>query len=109
MYAVIFISQLKAVDKYKEAADIMLELAQKQEGYIAIDSVRDPFGNGITVSYWKDLESIRKWKEVPEHQEAQRQGKKKWYESYRIIITKVEREYSNLSSAGLMKHPDDIY
>ena len=48
---------------------------------------------GITVSYWKDEESIKKWKENIEHQEAQRLGKEIWYSSYKIRVAKVERDY----------------
>lgn len=31
---------------------------------------------GITVSYWKDLDSISKWKEHSEHVLAQKLGRK---------------------------------
>lgn len=44
----------------------MEELAKKQEGYMGIESARNELG--ITVSYWKDLENIKKWKEQSEHQ-----------------------------------------
>ena len=48
---------------------------------------------GITVSYWQDLDSIKKWKENAEHSIAQVQGRKKWYQSYKTRIAKVERDY----------------
>ena len=61
-YAVIFTSLLKnSAENYETMANHMVELAQKQAGFLGIESVRD--GLGITVSYWKDEESIRKWKQ----------------------------------------------
>jgi len=91
-YAVIFTSVRTAGDNgYSEMADRMVELAKKQPGFIGVESVRNEVG--ITVSYWKDLESIRKWRENAEHQVAIEKGKKEWYESYKVRIAKVEREY----------------
>jgi heme-degrading monooxygenase HmoA len=69
----------------------MVALASQQPGYLGHESARD--GLGITVSYWADLESIRAWKMVTEHLEAQRQGRSEWYASYKTRICKVERDY----------------
>ncbi len=92
-YAVIFTNNRTEEDSgYAEMADRMKELAKQQPGFLGMESVRN--GMGITVSYWKDEESIRLWKANVEHQTAQKLGKEKWYASYHIRICKVEREYS---------------
>ena len=91
-YAVIFTNQQSDdLDGYAETAARMLELAADQPGYLGVESARQ--GLGITVSYWQDLESIKRWKAQAEHREAQRQGKDRWYSSYRTRIARVEREY----------------
>lgn len=91
-YAVIFTSIRTDVDEgYETTAERMVELASRQPGYLGHESARD--GLGITVSYWADLESIRAWKMVTEHLEAQRQGRSDWYASYKTRICKVERDY----------------
>ena len=91
-YAVIFTSHLSIEDiGYKEMAERMIELATKQPGFLGVESARDNIG--ITVSYWTDLDSIKKWKINIEHQEAQRLGREKWYSNYKIRISKVERDY----------------
>jgi heme-degrading monooxygenase HmoA len=69
----------------------MVALAQQQDGFLGLESAREEVG--ITVSYWRDLESIKKWKGNSAHLFAQQQGKEKWYEGYRVRICKVEREY----------------
>jgi heme-degrading monooxygenase HmoA len=94
-YAVIFTSQRTEGDNgYGRMADRMEELASKQPGFISVESVRDSSGAGITVSYWESLEAIRNWKKNEAHQVAQEKGKQDWYESYKVRICKVEREYS---------------
>jgi len=69
----------------------MLDLATIQPGFLGVESAREEMG--ITVSYWKDVGSINIWKENIDHVEAQKLGRNKWYSSYRIRISKVEREY----------------
>lgn len=91
-YAVIFTSLRTEGDNgYNQMGDRMVDLAQKQIGYLGHESVRD--GIAITVSYWKDLESIKNWKMNSEHLFAQEHGQKVWYDSYKTRISKVERDY----------------
>lgn len=91
-YAVIFSSRRNPTDDgYAQTAERMLELAAAQEGFLGVESARNELG--ITVSYWRDLEAIRAWKQQSEHLEAQAQGRERWYAAYRIRIARVEREY----------------
>ncbi|WP_136666891.1 antibiotic biosynthesis monooxygenase [Flavobacterium sp. H122] len=92
-YAVIFTSKRTHIEEgYAEMAELMTQLAQQQEGFISVESARNEIG--ITVSYWKDLESIKKWKANVDHLVAQQLGREKWYEAYTTRICLVEREYS---------------
>ena len=94
--AVIFtnIYQEAPDDGYAQTADAMVALAAEQDGYLGIESVRDAGGVGITVSYWRDEECIKKWKAVGAHQAAQKAGQKKWYKAYTTRIAAVTRDYS---------------
>ena len=90
--AVIFTSLRTADDEgYALTADRMVTLAAQQEGYLGIESARSDVG--ITVSYWRDLESIAKWKAVAEHMAAQQAGRARWYRAYVTRIARVERAY----------------
>ena len=92
-YAVIFTNLRTAVDEgYGDMAEKMVVLAAQQPGFLGVESARD--GLGITVSYWKDLESIRAWKAHAEHQLAQQLGHEKWYAAFKTRIAKVERDYA---------------
>ena len=91
-YAVIFTSHRTEGDNgYGQMASRMIELASEQPGFLGVESARDDIG--ITVSYWSDIESIKQWKENAEHQEAQKMGHEKWYSTFKVRISKVERDY----------------
>jgi len=91
-FAVIFTStRTDGGDGYSQMADKMVELAAKQEGFLGVESAREEIG--ITVSYWKDLDSIKNWKNNVDHLEAQEKGKTDWYALFKVRIAKVERDY----------------
>ncbi|MBY5984577.1 antibiotic biosynthesis monooxygenase family protein [Halomonas cupida] len=95
-YAVVFTSLRTAGDHgYADMADKMVELAAQQPGFLGIESAREDGENGlgITVSYWADLVSIRAWKAQLDHRQAQAMGRERWYASYRVRVSLVEREY----------------
>ena len=94
-YAVIFTSELAEVSAdYEATGQRMLELAAAQDGYLGVESVRGADGVGITVSYWRDLASIKAWREQSEHTLAREKGRAEFYANYRLRIAHVEREYS---------------
>lgn len=91
-YAVIFTSLRTEGDNgYGAMAKEMDDLAKLQPGYLGIESAREDLG--ITVSYWRSLEDIKNWKANSRHLFAQKTGRDKWYESYKVRICKVERDY----------------
>jgi len=93
-YAVIFTSQRTEVDDgYDRTAMRMIELAAQMPGFLGVESARSGDRLGITVSYWRDEEAIRVWREHLEHRLAQEKGNKVWYEDYFLRVAKVERAY----------------
>jgi heme-degrading monooxygenase HmoA len=91
-YAVIFTSlRTGGDDGYAAMADEMDGLAKQQPGYLGIEAARNELG--ITVSYWQSLADIKNWKANSRHQFAQKTGRDKWYEHYKVRICLVERDY----------------
>lgn len=83
-------------EEYAAMAARMDELVREQPGFISITSVRDPLTRqGVTVGYFVDEESVRAWREHPEHAEAQRRGIADFYEEYRVTVAGVVREYGS--------------
>jgi heme-degrading monooxygenase HmoA len=91
-YAVIFSSVRTEGDNgYAEMSEKMVGLAFFQDGFLGMESARA--GLGISVSYWRDLDSIKKWRENIDHSVARGKGRSEWYKCFRIRIAKVERDY----------------
>lgn len=92
-YAVIFTSVRSAEDDagYHAAAARMMELAATMPGFLGVESAREDIG--ITVSYWRDLDSITAWKRHAEHVAAKGNGRRLWYDRYHLRIALVERDY----------------
>ncbi len=78
-------------EAYQAMAKKMNELAAQQEGYLGMEHAREDIG--ITISYWRDLDAIRKWKDNADHQLAQQLGREKWYSWYKVRIAFIESEY----------------
>jgi len=91
-YAVIFSSLLTGdTEGYAGTAARMVELAQRQPGFLGVESARESVG--ITVSYWVSEDAIRAWHANAEHQLAQREGYRAFYQAFRLRVAKVERAY----------------
>lgn len=91
-YAVIFTAHKSVIsEEYKVMSAALDKAIQVSPGYLGQDHAGDH--TTITVSYWKDLESIQIWRQHTEHLVAQRMGKQEWYEWYDVRICKVERAY----------------
>jgi heme-degrading monooxygenase HmoA len=72
-------------------ADLMVELASKQPGFLGVESARDANGFGITVSYWASQEAIAAWRAHARHRVAQETGREKWYARFETRVARVER------------------
>lgn len=92
-YAVIFSAARSADGEgYEEASAEMRARAAAMPGFLGIESKTDSSG-GVTVSYWRDLDDVKRWREDLRHRRAQRLGREKWYETFEIRVAKVERAY----------------
>jgi len=47
----------------------------------------------VTLFYWRDRDSIKAWREDPEHVKTQQLGREKIFASYKIRVCELEREY----------------
>jgi glutathione S-transferase len=97
--AVVFSSRRRqdasaADDGYDEMAVRMESLARQQPGFRDLRSVRGADGVGITVATFDTEQHAVAWKQHPEHLEAQRLGRERFYEWYELEVTEVTRSYS---------------
>jgi len=93
MFAVIFRAKPGQQDElYGKTVATMRELAFNKYGCLDFVAVTEG-DQEIAISYWESEESIRLWKNDPEHTLAQKKGQNKWYESYIVQVVEVKREY----------------
>jgi heme-degrading monooxygenase HmoA len=91
-WAVIFTNlRTEGDDGYAAMAQAMEALAAEQPGWLGFESAREDLG--ISVSYFRDLESIKAWRENVRHRAAQQKGREDWYAAYKVRIARVERDY----------------
>lgn len=95
MFAVIFKAKPgQQDDEYLKTVARMRELAFNKYG--CLDFITATEGElELAISYWKDEESIKNWKDDAEHTLAQKAGRSNWYESYSVQIVEIKREYSH--------------
>ena len=98
MIAVIF-EAWPRTDQYQRYMDLAAELRPllaDLEGFISIErfqSLSEP-GKLLSLSFWRDEDSIQRWRQLEQHRMAQAAGRTQVFEDYRLRIAHVLRDYS---------------
>jgi heme-degrading monooxygenase HmoA len=101
MIAVIFEVTPHAAEKdtyFSIAAALRPEL-EKIPGFISIErfeSITTP-GKILSLSFWEDEESVRQWRNLELHRQAQLQGRESIFNDYRLRVAHVLRDYGMFS------------
>ena len=96
MVVVVFRSRLRpGVGKDIEETDTrMAELAAAMPGFVSYRQYASADGEGVAVVEFESHETLAAWRAHPEHREAQRLGKERWFAEYRITVCDAVRDYS---------------
>ena len=97
MIAVIFegIAQEAQKEAYLDAAARLRPLLADIDGFLSIErfqSLATP-GKILSLSFWRDEEAVRQWRNLEQHREVQRVGRRSIFEEYRIRVARVIRDY----------------
>ena len=94
MIVVVFRSRLapEAREDYDTTAARMDELAVKMPGYIAHKEFAAEDGERLTLVEFESDETVAAWRMHPEHVDAQRKGRAKFYSEFRLTVCEVLRE-----------------
>jgi len=81
---------------YKALAEGLAEDVRNSEGFISIERFESISNKGkfVSLSFWRDEECVRKWRNLQKHREAQRQGRGGIFRSYRLRVASVLRDYT---------------
>jgi len=69
-------------------------LVKENPGFIRAKSYQAPDGERMTVVWWRDEESLREWRNLARHREAQSTGRQRWYRYYEMEVATVTRSAS---------------
>jgi len=97
MIAVIF-EVIPAPGKKQEYLDLAAQLRpdlEKLDGFISVErfaSLTDE-NKLLSLSFWRDEEAVRRWRNLARHREAQARGRSGVFADYRLRIASVVRDY----------------
>jgi heme-degrading monooxygenase HmoA len=97
MYAVIFEVQPNEGHKqeYLDIAAALRPLLEEVDGFISIErfeSLSEP-GKLLSLSFWRDAESVEAWRRAEQHRAAQAAGRASVFKHYRLRVASVVRDY----------------
>ena len=108
MIAVIFevVPREGLKDSYLGAAAQLRHHLDEIDGFLSIErfeSLSQP-GKLLSLSFWRDEEAVRQWRNLDEHRHVQRAGRLHLFADYRLRVAGVIRDYGMLDRASA---PDD--
>jgi heme-degrading monooxygenase HmoA len=82
-------------DAYFAAAESLRPLLEQIDGFISIErfqSVATP-EKVLSLSFWRDEEAVRQWRNLEEHRRVQEAGRESIFADYRLRVAEVMRDY----------------
>ena len=99
MIAVLFEAQAAPAHqaRYLQLAAELKPLLADIDGFIDIERFQSLTTDSkiLSLSWWRDEEAVRRWKQNVFHQVAQREGREAIFTYYRIRVAQVVREYAS--------------
>jgi len=97
MLAVIF-EVIPAPDRREEYLDLAAQLRpelEKIDGFISVERFASLTNENkiLSLSFWRDEEAVRRWRNLAGHREAQTRGRSGVFADYRLRIASVVRDY----------------
>ena len=97
MIAVIFEAKTSAKHKadYLDAAAVLRPMLDRFDGFISIErfeSLTEP-GKILSLSFWRDEEAVRNWRNMESHRAIQAAGRDRIFDDYRLRVAEVLRDY----------------
>ncbi len=84
-------------ERYLELAAMLKPMLSGFDGFISAERFQSLVDERkiLSMNEWESEEAMTKWRTMTEHRMSQLEGKTKLFESYKISVTKVIREYTD--------------
>jgi heme-degrading monooxygenase HmoA len=96
MVLIVFRSRMKSDADEAEAEALgarMYELVNGMPGFVSYSDYTAADGEYVTIVEFESHETLAAWRDHPEHVAAQKTGRERFFESYRITVADVVRNY----------------
>ncbi len=83
--------------RYLELAAMLRPMLNGFDGFISAERFQSLANERkiLSMNVWESEEAMTKWRSITEHRMSQLEGRNKLFESYKISVTKVMREYTD--------------
>ncbi|HEY0207354.1 MAG TPA: antibiotic biosynthesis monooxygenase [Acetobacteraceae bacterium] len=81
--------------RYLDLAAALRPTLETIDGFLSVErfrSLSDP-GKLLSLSFWRDEEAVREWRNTPSHRATQAEGRWEVLADYRLRIADVMRDY----------------
>lgn len=94
MTVVVFRNRLReeAADEYAGWAARMEELARRAPGFVSLKTFAADDGERVSVAEFESDADARRWGADPEHLQAQKLGRERFYSEFTLQVCEVRRE-----------------
>ncbi|HVL35311.1 MAG TPA: antibiotic biosynthesis monooxygenase [Burkholderiales bacterium] len=84
-------------DDYMELVGTLRAELERAEGFLSLERFESITTRGkfVSLQFWRDEESVRKWRNLQQHRAAQARGRAGIFRSYRLRIASVLRDYTH--------------
>jgi heme-degrading monooxygenase HmoA len=101
MFVVVFEVQPKEgrEQDYLELAASLQPGIEQIDGFISVERLESLSREGrlVSISYWRDDDSVKRWREHNRHHLAQLSAREGILSDYRITVAEIERQYGTLA------------
>lgn len=83
------------LDEYLDIAHGLRSELEKIDGFISIERFTSMYEEGklLSLSFWRDEDAVKAWREQADHRAAQAKGRGELFADYRLRIADVLRDY----------------
>lgn len=80
---------------YMALVDTLRADLAEAEGFISLERFESITNKGkfLSLQFWRDEDAVRKWRNLQKHRAAQKHGRERIFDSYRLRIASVLRDY----------------
>ena len=91
----------EGMKRYLDLAAMLKPLLSGFEGFLSAERFTSLSESGklLSMNVWTDEAAVARWRNVAEHRLSQQEGREKLFQSYKITVCSVIREYTDTDRA----------